>query len=564
MPSGKNWTRFPECSHPKYVACAKIAFWRLAEVERNRERPSRLRNTWPSSALIHDRAAFGGINHEEKPMPKSTPHRFQIKGRVRSVASVAALALSLSACAAVPGANLPAGSPITTAEAQVGREAHPQFLQEFGGQETGPQAQYVESVGKNISVQSGLSGAREDFTVTLLNSSVNNAFAVPGGYVYVTRQLVGLMNNEAELAGVLGHEVGHVAARHSAKRQQTAQRNQILGVLGGLIGGALLGSSDLAQLGQQASQYFTLQYSRNQELEADRLGIDYLSDAGYDPRAMATVLASLAAQNSLDARLQGRNATVPEWASTHPDPASRVQTALQFAQGKPGTVTNRETFLSRIDGLTYGDDPAQGVIEGNTFIHPDLRLSFEAPNGFYMINGTRAVSINGDSGKAQLSTGPYSGNLDSYVRSVFNALAGEGQTLAPQSLERTTVNGLPAVYGSARVNNGQSQVDVVVFAYEFSSSQAFHFAAITQAGRASVFNPMFASMRRISATEAAAVVPREIDVVTARSGDTVSSLASRMAYDSAREERFRVLNGLGGSDAIQAGRQYKIVVRASR
>jgi predicted Zn-dependent protease len=277
---------------------------------------------------------------------------------------------------------------------------------------------------------------------------------------------------------------------------------------------------------------------------------------------MATVLQSLAAQNALDAQLQGSNATIPEWASTHPDPASRVQAARTRAGSATG-VTNRDTFLTRIDGLLYGDDPHQGMIEGNTFIHPDMRLTFTVPNGFYMVNGTQAVSINGQSGQAQLSTGPYSGNLETYVRQAFQALGGQNAQLAPQTLQRTTINGLPAVIGSARVNSGQNQVDVTVVGYEFARNQAFHFAAITPAGRAAVFTPMFNSLRRITQAEAAQVVPRVLDVVTAARGDTVQTLARRMAYTNAQEARFRVLNGLASNAQVVPGQRYKIVLRGS-
>ncbi len=487
--------------------------------------------------------------------------------RVRQLALVGIAACALSGCTSVagPASAQSAGAPISAAEAQQGAQYHEQFLNEFGGAMTGSQAAYVEQVGKNIAVQSGLANSQSAFNVTLLNSSVDNAFAVPGGYVYVTRQLVSLMNNEAELAGVLGHEVGHVAARHSASRQRQAQRNSILGAIGSILSGVLLGDSSLGQLGQQifsaAPQLLTAQYSRRQETEADNLGIQYLKNAGYDPRAMATLLQSLAAQTALDAALQGRDATMPQWASTHPDPASRVRAALAQA-GNVAGITNRDTFLTRIDGLLYGDDPQQGVIEGNTFIHPDLRLTFTAPNGFYMVNGTRAVSINGQSGQAQLTTGPYNGNLEAYVRQAFQAIGGQTQ-LAPQTLQRTTVNGLPALYGVARVNTGQQTVDVTVFAYEFSNSQAFHFAALTPAGRASTFNSMFNSMRRINSNEAAQVIPRRVDVVTARNGDTVQSLASRMAYSNAQVERFRVLNGLAANAQVVPGEKYKVVVRSS-
>ena len=475
--------------------------------------------------------------------------------------------LSLGACATMPGSSIQPGTPISQAEAQQGAQYHEQFVQEFGGAVRGPQADYVVQVGQNIAVQSGLATTPDAFRVTLLNSSVNNAFAVPGGYVYVTRQLVGLMNNEAELAGVLGHEVGHVAARHSARRQQAAQRNQLLGVLGQVVSGVLLGDSALgrgaADLLNTGTQLATLSYSRSQETEADQLGINYLRTAGYDPAAMSTVLASLARQNALDQQLQGQQATVPEWASTHPDPASRVAAARNMAGPQAGGVLNRESFLSRINGLTYDDDPAQGVIDGQSFIHPQFRLTFSVPQGFTMSNGAQAVSITGGNGQGQLASAPFSGNLDTYVQQVFQALAGQGGTLAPQALQRTTVNTLPAVYGTARVNSGQQQVDVVVFAYQFSNNQAFHFATISPVGEAGVFNPMFNSMRRLSAAEAAEVVPRRIEVVTAARADSVASLARRMAYTTGQVERFRVLNGLPGNAELVPGQQYKIVVRSN-
>jgi predicted Zn-dependent protease len=481
--------------------------------------------------------------------------------------TLGAASLALAGGVGAAAQKIPSAStPITPQEAQMGAQYHPQFLAEFGGAMRGPQAAYVEQVGKNVAVQSGLGNARATFTVSLLNSPVHNAFAVPGGYIYTTRQLVTLMNNEAELAAVLGHEVGHVAARHSQRRQKAAQKNSIFGMLGAIGSAILLGDSELGRLGQnlamQGSQFFTLKFSRKQELEADDLGIQYLARAGYDRRAMGTVLASLAAQNSLDAQLQGRSASVPAWASTHPDPASRVQGALSKAGTAGGGVTNRDTFLTRIDGLLYGDDPAQGMIEGSQFIHPELRLSFTAPQGFTMINGTSAVSITGQGGKAQMTLAPYNGNLDTYVRSAFTALGGKDGNLAPAQMERTTVNGLPATYGTARVNNGNSQVDVVVFAYEFARDRAYHFTVIAPAGRAGTFNPMFQSMRRITPAEAGAVVPKKLQVVTVARGDTVASLARRMAYPAAQEERFRVLNALGSRDQLVPGQRVKIVVRA--
>ncbi|MFA7588210.1 MAG: M48 family metalloprotease, partial [Novosphingobium sp.] len=319
------------------------------------------------------------------------------------------------------------------------------------------------------------------------------------------------------------------------------------------------------QLGQQifsqGSQLLTLRYSRKQETKADNLGIAYLKSAGYDPRAMSTVLRSLANQNALEARLMGSTTRVPEWASTHPDPASRVGAALNKAGANASGAVNRETFLTGINGLLYGDDPKQGVVDGAKFIHPDLRLTFQAPQGYYLVNGTRAVTIGGQSGKGQFTTAAYSGDLDAYVRAQFTALGQSNQMqLAPQQMERTTVNGLPAAYGVTRVaGQGGQQLDVVVFAYEMAGNRAYHFLTMSPAGGAGNFNAMFQSMRRITADEAAAVRARKVQVVTVKAGDTVQSLASRMAYADAPLDRFLVLNGLQANSTLQVGSKVKLV-----
>lgn len=500
------------------------------------------------------------------PMPHSSPEdRKPMKHRVLAACSVAAMAVSVGACAGTTQPPVVAGqaSPISAEDRKLGAEAHLQLLAEFGGAYTGPQAAYVEQVGKNIAVQSGLGDARSTYTVTLLNSPVNNAFAIPGGYIYTTRELVALMDNEAELAGVLGHEVGHVAARHAQQRQKAAQQNSILGAVGAILSGVLFGNSQIGQLGQQiamqGSQLLTLKYSRSQETQADDLGIAYLSRAGYDPRAMATVLQSLAAQNALDAKIMGTSNQVPEWASTHPDPAGRYTRAMNEASGKPGNVTNADTFLTRIDGMMYGDDPKQGIVEGSTFTHPVYGFQFKAPNGFFMINGTRAVSISGQSGKGQLTTGAYNGDMRAYIQAAFNGLTGGEQQITNYNVQSTTVNGLPASYATARVNSGNGSVDVTIFVYEFSKTQAFHFVTITQAGNSGIFNSMYSSMRRISSAEAAAVKPRKVSVYTVRSGDTAQSVANRMAYNDYKLERFLVLNSLQSNATLRAGQKVKIV-----
>ena len=485
-----------------------------------------------------------------------------------TVALLALVACGPGGVESASGSSAQAGEArsISEEEKRQGAQAHPQLLQEFGGAYTGPQSSYVVQIGQNIAVQSGLGNARSDFTVTLLNSPVHNAFAIPGGYVYLTRQLMALMNDEAEMAGVLGHEVGHVAARHSEKRQKTATRNSILGVLGQIGAAVLLGDTALGKLGQEifgtGSQLLTLQYSRSQEYEADDLGINYLASAGYDPDALSTMLASLAAQTAIDARVAGRDArSVPEWASTHPNPVERVTRAATNARqlAVSGGIRNRDTFMTKLDGIMYGDDPKQGVIQGNSFLHPDLKLQFSVPSGFTMQNGTRAVTISGSSGQGQFTTGAYNGNMTTYIASAFQALAGEGQTIPSGEIQRTTVNGLPASYATARVNTNNGQVDVTIFAYEFSKSSAFHFVTLAPAGQAAVFTPMYQSMKRLTTAEASAIKPRKIDVVTVKSGDTIDSLSRRMAYTQYQKDRFLVLNRLDANDTLRAGQKVKIV-----
>nr|WP_246611010.1 M48 family metalloprotease [Aquisediminimonas profunda] len=454
---------------------------------------------------------------------------------------------------------------MTAGDRAAGAKAHPQLLAEFGGLYEGPQAAYVTKVGQKIAMQSGLANTQSAFTVSLLNSSVSNAFAIPGGYVYVTRQLLALMNDEAELASVMGHEVGHVAARHAQQRNKAATKGT-LGMILGTVLGAVVAGSDGAKLGQQLAgsiaQRYVLKYSRSQEYQADDLGVSYLGKAGYDPMASSTMLASLAAQTSLDAQLQGKgDKSLPEWASTHPDPASRVTRAADRARltASTGSARNREAFLAAIDGVMYDDDPHQGVIEARTFRHPDLKLAFDAPAGFAMVNSPQAVIVSSSNGQAQFASAAFDGNLGNYVDAVFKNVGGQ-TVLNYGSVTTRQVNGLKAAYASAGANTQSGPVVVTVYAYEFAPNRAYHIVAITPSGSEGVFNSLFESVRRLSDADAAAIRPKKVTVVTVKSGDTVSSLAARMAYADFKTERFRVLNALSAGAALKTGQKVKIVV----
>lgn len=481
---------------------------------------------------------------------------------MRSILLVGTAWLAIGASAPAP---LPVAQPMTASDRAAGAKAHPQLLAEFGGLYDGPQAAYVTRVGQKIALQSGLADTQGAFTVSLLNSSVSNAFAIPGGYVYVTRELLALMNDEAELASVMGHEVGHVAARHAQQRKNAATKGT-LGMILGTVVGAVVAGNDGAKLGQQLAgslaQRYVLKYSRSQEYQADDLGVSYLGKAGYDPMASSTMLASLAAQTALDTRLQGKgDKELPEWASTHPDPASRVTRAAQRANltQATGKARNRDAFLSAIDGVVYDDDPHQGVIEGRSFRHPDLKLSFNAPMGFSMVNTPQAVIISSSAGQAQFTGAVYNGDLRSYVDAAFRSVGGQ-TVLDYGNIATRQVNGINAAHASARANTQSGPVVVTIYAYELSSSSAFHFVAITPLNADGAFNPLFDSLRRLSVAEAASIRPKRVSVVTIRARDTVASLAARMAYTDYKVERFRILNALPAGATLKPGQKVKIIV----
>lgn len=446
------------------------------------------------------------------------------------------------------------------AQSQSAAQEHAQIVQEFGGEIGGDLGRMVDQLGARISARAG---GRVNPDFTLLNSPVANAFATPSGRVYVTRQLLALMNSEDELAFVLGHEAGHVAARHSRGRQNTGLLTQILAGLAGVVTGSNIASQLIGAVGQQ----YLLSFSRNQELESDRLGISYMAANGYNPFAGADILETLNAYSENLRRFSGRTdeqRTAPSWNSTHPTTPQRVAQVRRLAQnvGRAGAGPSPAAYLAAIENMTFDDDPRQGIVEGSQFLHPDLRLAFTVPQGYGIQNGTRSVTVSGSGGQAMFSTGAYNGNLQAFAGQAAQSILGQNRAsfTQPQSF---TVNGMRALATSTRVRTQNSTVDLSIVAYEFSPNQAYYFATLTPAGRGiGPFGAMVQSLRRLSAQEVAAIRPRVIDVVTVGRNDSVQTLARRMAYSSYQVERFRVLNGLGPNENVAPGQQVKLAVYA--
>ncbi len=465
----------------------------------------------------------------------------------------AVAALILTAAPAL--AQAPPG--LSPAERQQGAQAHQQILKEFGGAMSGPAADYVRSVGQKIAVQSGGGARAQDYTVTLLNSNVNNAFAIPGGYVYITRQLLALMNDEAELAFVMGHEVAHVAARHGQKRQSRAAMSNVLAGLAGVLTG-----SDLIGRGAGiVAGLTTLGYSREQERQADSLGVRYLASAGYDPGAATDSLAALGAQTALEARLKGQGGAEPsKWLSTHPPSGERVERMRAEADALRLKTTarglNRDVFLNAIDGLPYDDDPAGGVVVGNGFRHAGLGLALDAPAGFAITNAPQSVTgIGPGIQRFDLRTTDAGGaDLNAVAAARWRELG-----VSAQPMRATRINGVEALEGSIRAGSQAGPIDATLTVYRWSPSMALTLVSMAPQGQAAAVAPVAASVRRLSAQDGAGTRGRRVQVVRVAAGDTVQSLAARMAYGDDRLARFLTLNELQPNAVLKPGTRVKLV-----
>lgn len=488
-----------------------------------------------------------------------------MRTRTKLLTALAAALLTATPHAVIAQSARPA--PTTTvslSEMQKAAQQHPDVVKQFGGAADQKLTDYVAGVGRRVAVNTNVANAASVYKVTVLNSPVRNAFAVPGGYVYVTRELLALMNSEDELAFVLGHEMGHVAARHGQKRQTRST----ISTLGAAIAQVLTGSEAVGQIASQVGQGVVLGYSRAQENEADTLGERYMIATGYDPYAAPRILGALGAAETLDSTVAGRaQAQQASWTRSHPLSAERVQRTTAIArQAGPVRPQNRDRYLAAIDGMVYGDDPRQGIVDGRLFRHGELRFKFTGPEGYTIENGVSAVTVSGSGGQAQFGAGRLASDtaqgLGDYVGKVFGSLGGS-QTSLP-AVQTTTINGLATAYATTSATANRNRVDVTVVAYRWSEDLAYHFVLITPSGTGiGPFQGMIRSFAPMLGAEVAALRPRVIDVVSVARGDTPRSLSNRMAFGDHQLERFLVLNGLDADSTLTPGTKVKLVVYGS-
>ncbi len=475
--------------------------------------------------------------------------------------SCSALALGAAGCAVNPATgqqNFMLMSPQD--ERRRGAELHPEVIKEFGGlYDDAGVTRYVSALGGQIAKATELPD--QNYTFTVLDSPVVNAFALPGGYVYITRGLMALASDEAELAGVLGHELGHVVARHAAQRYS---RGLIVGGIAGLLG-AVTGSETVGSIAAGiGSLTFVQPFSRDQELEADRLGVRYISRAGYDPVGMTSFLSKMRENSRLEARIAGRNpdaVDARDIMSTHPRTVDRVEQAMRLAGATAGRGTlDRDGYLARIDTMIYGDSPHHGYARGRLFVHPMQRYRFEVPDGFRLKSlPTAAIASSPAKMLVQFDSAekPYSGDMTAYI-------AGEwASELTVEELTPVTVNGLAAATAKATIETRSGAIYLRLAAVRFDSRRIYRFIVAapreSAAGLPAVLRETLFSFRRISKAEAAAAQPWRLRVVGVRAGDSVYGLSRRSPFDSLQQERFLVMNGLGANQPLPVGTKVKLV-----
>jgi len=394
------------------------------------------------------------------------------------------------------------------------------------------------------------------YRVTLLNSPVVNAFALPSGQLYVTRGLVALANDSSELASVMSHEMAHVIAHHAEMREDRVRQ---VALVSRMVNG-VLSDPEVGALALAKSKIALASFSRAQEFEADGIGVGIAARAGFDAYGASRFLTSLGRDSEI--RQSGPtniDPRAPDFLSSHPATPERVKNAQTSARqfGAPGAgERERQLYLAAVDGMVYGDDPSEGLVRGRHFLHPRLGFTFVAPEGFTLDNTAQAIlGVKEGGGQAlrlDVVRVPTEQTLTDYLNS------GWIENVDGKSIESTTISGFPAATAGAKGDQWAFRLFAVRFGsdvYRFIFATKHMTPEIDRAFRDSV-----ATFRRMSIAESKAARPLRLRVVTVGNGDTVEQLASRMAVVDRKLERFRILNGLAPGDRLTPGDLMKIVV----
>lgn len=435
-------------------------------------------------------------------------------------------------------------------EIQMGREAAAQVQQSIGFVDNPSLQQYVARVGKEIAAKTERPNLPWEFHV--VDDPSVNAFALPGGFIFVTRGLMTHMNNEAELATVLGHEIGHVTARHSVSQMSQQE------LYGGLLGVGSILSPTIAKYSQLASAGLSLlflKYSRDDESQADALGFRYALADNYDVRYMDNVFQTLERVSEA----AGNQGDLPNWLSTHPDPGNRIQATQarldSLSRSLSGTKVDRAQYMSEINNLVYGEDPREGFFQGSTFYHPELRFSFSIPNGWQTQNTPQAVAAASPQQDAIFQLTLASGGSP---QEAANAFFGQ-QGIQAGNVSSTSVNGFPAVAGyfDAPTDQGVIRGLVSFLSYGGKTYQLMGYAG---SGNFASYDPIFrqiiSSFQQMNDPSIINVQPARIDIVTVPQAMSLEEFNQKYP-STVPVQQVALINELEPDSRIAAGQKIK-------
>jgi len=445
-------------------------------------------------------------------------------------------------------------------EIALGLSYDPQVIATFGEYPDKNLQNFIQSRGAELGKISHRPNL--EYHVKVVDSPVVNAFAVPGGYIYLTRGILAQLNNEAELEGVMAHEMGHIAARHTVSQQSKQQIGQLL-----LIGG-MIASEKFAQYAQyalQGMQLLFLKFSRDDERQADALGVEYSSKLGYDAHKMADFFKVLQKMS-----LSESQGGIPTFLSTHPDPGDRYndvnksatewQTQLNLGSYK----VNQDSYLQMINGIIYGEDPKQGYVEGNTFYHPELKFKFSFPTGWKLENSPLQVSITPSDQKAlMLFTMSSQKTLESAVDTTIAQYK-----LTLQDSKKTTVNGLLAIVIQCKQvsqdqSTGATQTNIVrsYFISHGGLIYVFHgVAAETDfVTYGSIMNSSMTTFSDLTDASKINVKPKKVEIVKVQRAGTLSDAFVYYRVPQKQYNELALLNDLELTDQVQIGKLIKII-----
>ncbi|MBM3607437.1 MAG: Zn-dependent protease [Alphaproteobacteria bacterium] len=456
--------------------------------------------------------------------------------------------------AAAPPA-IPQGAPRTTGIETAASAEHQRLILAFGGAYRAAAAEaHLNGILARLAAVSD--DPSQVYRVTILNSPVVNAFALPSGNLYVTRGMLALANDSSEIAAVMAHEIAHVSARHAFQREEQARIAELRTKVASAVQSPVR-SEEIKMTGRLNLASF----SRQQELEADRIGVGVIARAGFDPYGASRFLRSLGRSMAMSAAvLGGRSGDErPDILASHPSTPERVNRAVMAARqiAGPGVGdAGREAYLNAINGIDFGDDPGEGAVRGTRFIHGKLGFAFSAPEGFALENSPQAMLGIAEGGSKALRLDsvqiPSSTELSEYLGS------GWVEGLEKESVRPATINGLPAAIGAASNSGWKFRVGVVrlnadVYRIIFA-------ARALDAESDRTFMESINSFRRMSPDDARRLRPLRLALAAAGANDNQESMARRMAVPARARDVFALINGLQKNDRLQAGARYKLVV----